>query len=402
MIAEFTVENFKSIRSRQTLSFEASASTFMHDEYCIDVKKGVRLLKIGIIYGANASGKSNVLHALDFFRKLICFQPDERNEPLGVTPFLLDDKSADEPTRMSLTFYIGSEKYVLTAVFDNVRFYEESLIVYSSARPASLYRRTYNAATDSSVVVFGEKLGLQKKSRQLIEGNTINNRSVPAAFSISNVESTRLNDVYDYFSRHIEDVIEPNLLLSPFIEKALSSDTDNSMKRFLLRFLKASDFNISGIEWNKGLPLRFIHTTESGEHSLPEGMESAGTLRFMGMSIVLQRLLEQDRFIIMDEIESSIHYELLSYFLKVFLINSERTSQLLVTTHDINLLNEDFIRRDVIWFTDKNRDGETILKRLPQLGLDSRVSPYNAYKQGKLVGLPFVGSAYLNLNEEMK
>ena len=83
----------------------------------------------------------------------------------------------------------------------------------------------------------------------------------------------------------------------------------------------------------------------------------------------------------------------------MFLVNSERESQLLVTTHDINLLNEDFIRRDEIWFTDKNEDGKTELKHLTNLGLSKRLSPYNAYKQGKLVDLPFVGSAYLNLND---
>ena len=97
----------------------------------------------------------------------------------------------------------------------------------------------------------------------------------------------------------------------------------------------------------------------------------------------------------MDEVETSIHYELLSYFIKLFLANSEGMSQLLVTTHDINLLNEDFIRRDSVWFTDKNKNGATSLKRLSALGLHKTMNPYNAYKQGKLVKLPFLGSIYL-------
>ncbi len=399
MIAEFSIKNFKSIRSEQRLSFEASADSFLSEESTIEVKEGVRLLKLGIIYGGNASGKSNVLHALDYFRLLVCFQPSDRNESLGVVPFLLDDDSAEKKTEMSMSFYIDKEKYVLTIEFDDKRIYKETLAVYLSMRPTELYSRRYNPDTDSSEISFSAKLGLLKKSQRLIEGNTINNRTVLAAFSVSNVESSRLNKVYDFFDKTLEPIIEPNLILSPFIHKTLEEDYDGSVKDFILKFLKASDFNISGIEWSRGLPVRFQHKTKGGVHFLPENMESSGTIRFMGMTIILQHLLDGNHFVIMDEVESSIHYELLSFFLKVFLVNSDHQSQLLVTTHDLNLLNEDFIRRDEIWFTDKNEDGETELKRLTSLGLSKRLSPYNAYKQGKIVDLPFVGSAYLNLND---
>ena len=399
MIAEFSIKNFKSIRSEQRLSFVASADNYLSEESTVEVKDGIRLLKLGIIYGANASGKSNVLHALDYFRTLVCFQPSERNEFLGVVPFMLDDESSKEKTEMSMTFYIDKEKYILTIEFDNNRIYKEILTVYLSSRPTELYTRRYNPDTDSSEISFTVKLGLLKKSQRLIEGNTINNRTVLAAFSVSNVESSRLNKVYDFFNKTLEPIIEPNLILSTFIHKTLEEDTDGSVKNFILRFLKASDFNISGIEWSRGLPVRFLHKTNCGIHTLPENMESTGTIRFMGMTIILEHLLGNNHFVIMDEVESSIHYELLSFFLKAFLVNSEKYSQLLVTTHDLNLLNEDFIRRDEIWFTDKNEDGETELKRLTSLGLNTRLSPYNAYKQGKLVDLPFVGSAYLNLND---
>ena len=399
MIAEFSIKNFKSIRSEQRLSFVASTDNYLSEESTVEVKDGVRLLKLGIIYGANASGKSNVLHALDYFRSLVCFQPSDRNESLGVIPFMLDDESAKERTEMSMTIYIDKEKYILSIEFDDSRIYKEGLTVYLSSRPTELYTRWYNPDTDSSEITFSAKLGLLKKSQRLIEGNTINNRTVLAAFSVSNVESSRLNKVYDFFNKTIEPIIEPNLILSPFIHKTLEEDKDGSVKSFILRFLKASDFNISGIEWSRGLPVRFLHKTNSGIHTLPENMESTGTIRFMGMTIILEHLLGNNHFVIMDEVESSIHYELLSFFLKAFLVNSEKYSQLLVTTHDLNLLNEDFIRRDEIWFTDKNEDGETELKRLTSLGLNTRLSPYNAYKQGKLVDLPFVGSAYLNLND---
>ena len=122
-------------------------------------------------------------------------------------------------------------------------------------------------------------------------------------------------------------------------------------------------------------------------------------MRFLGMAVILNFLLKTNRFVPIDEVETSIHYELLAYFIKVFLANSEGTSQMLLTTHDINLLNEDFIRRDTIWFTDKDECGETKIVRLSSMGLHKNLSPYNAYKQGKLVKLPFLGSQYINLND---
>ena len=214
------------------------------------------------------------------------------------------------------------------------------------------------------------------------------------------------------------------------VKNELRNDKDGKKKRFLLQLLKASDFNIVDMTLDeredsitpemettiKSAPIpeeakiemlrrgtikhddiMFMHTGEDGEYELHERLESAGTHRFLGMSIVLYYVLHENNFIPIDEIETSIHYELLAYFIKLFLANSEGSSQLLMTTHDINLLNEDFIRRDVVWFTDKSKEGATQVKRLSSLGLHKTMNPYNAYKQGKLVDLPFLGSIYLEI-----
>ena len=107
MIAEFRIENFFSIKSVQKISFEPSADTFMSDEYSYEVKEGIRLLKVGIIYGANASGKTNILNAIEFFKMLVLRMPKDRTEKTGVVPFMLDDTSRNETTKMSMVFYIN-------------------------------------------------------------------------------------------------------------------------------------------------------------------------------------------------------------------------------------------------------------------------------------------------------
>ena len=402
MIAEFRVSNFFSIRSEQSISFVATSDKFMTEEYCSRVIDEVRLLKIGVIYGANASGKSNVLKALSYYRRLMLRVPEDRNEPMKLVPFLLDEQSRNELCRMGMDFYINGVRHVLNIAFDDVRIYDETLMVYTTNRPTTLYRRIYNKEKDVTEISFSNKTKLAQKSQTIIEGNTVNNCSVIAAFGKSNVEASQLNAVYDFFSKHLSEQLTPDISLSDFTRNYLENDKDGSLKCFLVYMLKASDFNIDNVELRKmgATPeLLFKHKTDNGTFELPESYESRGTMRFMGMTTILKRLLFDSHFIAIDELETSIHYELLSYLIRVFIANSENTSQLLFTTHDINLLNEDFVRRDTVWFTDKNSEGETKIERLSSMGLHKTLSPYNAYKQGKLVDLPFLGSQYLDLKE---
>ena len=433
MIAEFKIRNFYSLRDEQTLSFIPTNDDTSRDIYTEEVADGVSLLKIGCIYGSNASGKTNILKALDFFTQFMINDDLNKGDEIGVVPFLLDDVSRQERTQFEMTFYLNREKYRLNLVLDNKVIYEETLQVYSSVQPTLLYKRTYNAEKDATDIVFGGKVGLVKKSREAIEGNTFNKRTVIAAFGKSNVEKSRLNLVYEFFSQRVAPIMYPNNSLMGFTKRRITKDRDGKLKKFILHFLKASDFNISDfaiheekvsitpemelmIKNTSGMPEKakeeilkkgtlrsdemfFVHHTSNGDKELGEELESRGTKRYMGLATILYDLLVHGVILPIDEIETSIHYELLSYFIKVFLVNSKRGGQLIVSTHDVNLLDEDYIRRDVIWFTDKNDCGETQLIRLSTLGLHKTLSVYNAYKQEKLVDLPFLDSIYMDMDE---
>ncbi|MBQ0063126.1 MAG: ATP-binding protein [Prevotella sp.] len=428
MIQEFQVQNFYSIRESQTINFLPNNDENMREQYVHEVAEGVKLLKIGIVYGSNASGKTTILNALSFFRSIMIEKPESKNDGMGYSPFLLDKHSEQEHSHMQMTFWINGEKYVLSITFDSKRIYEESLMVYTSVRPTTLYKRFYQPDTDHSEVLFSSKVGIDKISQRAITGNTTNNCTVMAAFRESNTITSKLNDVSYFFEHNMQALLTPRNSLLHNVRNELHNDHNGEKKQFLLRLLRASDFNIVDMTLNeredtitedielaiKSAPLSeeaklemlkrgtikyddivFLHTGEGGKYELNEQLESAGTHRFLGMSIVLYYVLHENNFIPIDEIETSIHYELLSYFIKLFLANSEGSSQILMTTHDINLLNEDFIRRDVVWFTDKSEVGATQIKRLSSLGLHKTMNAYNAYKQGKLVDLPFLGSVYL-------
>ena len=421
------------MRDEQTLSFIPTNDDTSRDIYTEEVADGVSLLKIGFIYGSNASGKTNILKALDFFSQFMVNDGLNKGDEIGVVPFLLDDVSDKERTQFEMSFYLNREKYKLNLVLDNKVIYEETLQVYSSVQPTLLYKRTYNPEKDATDIVFGGKVGLVKKSREAIEGNTFNKRTVIAAFGMSNVEKSRLNLVYDFFSQKIAPIMYPQSSLMGFTKRRITRDRDGRLKRFILHFLKASDFNISDIAIHEeevsitpemelvikntsAMPEKakeeilkkgtlhsdemfFVHHTSNGDKELDEELESRGTKRYMGLATILYDLLVHGVILPIDEIETSIQYELLSYFIKVFLVNSKRGGQLIVSTHDINLLDEDYIRRDVIWFTDKNDCGETQLIRLSTLGLHKTLSVYNAYRQEKLVNLPFLDSIYMDMDE---
>lgn len=433
MIAEFKIRNFYSLRDEQTLSFIPTNDNTSRDFYTEEVADGVSLLKIGCVYGSNASGKTNILKALDFFAGFMISDNLNKGDEIGVVPFLLDDVSDKERTSFEMTFYLNRERYKLNLVLDNKVIYEETLQVYASVQPTLLYKRTYNAETASTGIVFGGKIGLVKKSREAIIANTINNRTVIAAFGVSNVEKSRLNLVYEFFLQRIAPIMYPQSNMMSFTKRRLAKSKDGRLKKFILHFLKASDFNISDISIHdeevvitpememaiKNAPampenakeevlkrgtmhtdeMFFVHHTSNGDKELDEELESRGTKRYMGLATVLYDLLVQGVILPVDEVETSIHYELLSFFIKVFLVNSKRGGQLIIATHDINLLDEDYIRRDVIWFTDKNDCGETQLIRLSTLGLHKTLSVYNAYRQEKLVNLPFLDSIYIDMDE---
>ncbi len=406
MIQEFQVSNFYSIRDPQTISFIPATDNRTLSDYTYQVRPGFKLLKLGIVYGSNASGKTTILKALDFFRALMVNRPSDKKSGIDYMPFMLDQTSREELTKMKMVFYINEVKYILTVEFSPKCIFSEELVVYLTSRPTLLYNRTYSTATNHTKIVFGSKAGVSRKSQKAIEGATINNCSVLAAVGQSNIEDSMLTKVSDYFSTQMLEMITPRLDILSYVKKVIKNDEEGKIKRFVLQILRASDFNITDLKLDEGnglVPtddLIFQHRGPNGNFELPEMVESAGTKRFLGMGIILSDLLTRNCFMSIDEIENSIHYELLSYFIKMFIANSEGSSQLLMTTHDLNLLDEDFVRRDVVWFADKDSDGVTSIKRLSNLGLHKTLSPYNAYRQGKLVPLPFLESIYLPLQSD--
>ena len=140
MILEFKFRNFRSAKDWQVLSFEASSDKVAEEYYCTTIND-TKVLKLGILYGANASGKTNVLLALDFFRRMAISPKINKTQSTQFIPFLLDDAMKRESGVFELTFFVGDVKHIYTIEVDNSAVLKETLKYYPGKQPAEVFSR---------------------------------------------------------------------------------------------------------------------------------------------------------------------------------------------------------------------------------------------------------------------
>lgn len=427
MIHEFRVSNFLSFKEEQMLSFEATSDKTFEDIYCVRKKANLRLLKLGMIYGANASGKSNLLKAIDYLRQLAINRPEDKTAPIDLPQFAFDPAYKERPTTFYLSFFIGHIRYIYSLQLNKDVILEERLTFYPGTQPAVAFERVYDKEENKALIDFGDKLDLDAKEKLILEGAAFKNSTVLAAYNKANVSATVLTDVLTWFQDYLQQMISPendltvrattlvqkeqaakSLVLDAFQSagldiKDIKVEKDRKAETIVVKtvstsreeYQKIADNYLSGqvyLHFNK---ITFIHETSLGKFELPIKAESAGTQRYYGLACLLYHFREKNNVVLIDELESSVHFELVNHFLRTFLVNTSE-AQLIFTTHDIQILAEDFLRRDVVWFTEKQEDGSTELFAYTDVKLHKNISPFNAYRIGKLGAKPELGEIYMD------
>jgi len=434
MIINFSVQNFGSIKDKQTLSFEADRAQHLEDYFIIPSINGLRLLKLGLIYGANASGKTSILKALDFLRDLVLEPEDKKTSELNFNPFLFDQTTPRLPSILSIEFIQNETKYFYEIEFNKKAILKEELTNYNPSK-ASVFKRTTDIEKQFSEIKFGSKISIDKSFKKTLESNTLWNNSVLGGFLKTNIQCKELKDATDWFSNYLKPIIHTKTELESYVTSEIESSEIN--KKDVITILKKADFNISDIIINKkekdipngiiysveyeikasgekvevlknkstitSLDIELEHTVNKNKYNLPFELESQGTQRYYGIAGLLSLLIRGSISIPIDELESSLHPDLFTHFLLSFLMNSKK-SQLIATTHNREILNnKDIFRNDTIWFTNKNENCATELYSLSDF--DSSIirdtsNVYNAYKIGKLGGVPNLGDYFIDLNHE--
>ena len=400
MIVNFSIQNFGSIKDKQTLSFEADASEHLEDTYVVRAA-GKRLLKLALIYGANASGKTTVLKALDFLGDLVVNPKEKKTDILDFSPYLFDANTPEQPTELTIEFVQEEVCYEYGVTFTRQAVISEAL--YRDAPEKKLvYKRTTDIEEQLTKINFGDPIALDKSAQQVLELNTLWNNTVLGGFLKTNINLEEFRQVADWFWNNLKPMVAPQTRLGRYVTDKI--DEKKITKEEVLAILKKADFNISDIiiERRKETRIDRIkifskHTVNNKSYILPMEQESEGTKRFYGFAGLLALLIKTPTIFLIDELESSLHPDLYTHFLLSFLQNA-RQSQLIATTHNRELLAEkDIFRNDVIWFTDKGRDCATELYSLADFDTSAIKNVLNAYKIGKFSGVPRLSDTFIDV-----
>lgn len=425
MIRDFWVRNYLSIRDQQELSFVAKAPA---SELVVEISKGVFLYKLGILYGSNASGKSNMLLALnEIFHILVSQKTDAKQKIEGYVPFAL---TKDEPTKMHVSFYANDIRYDYDVIFDGERIINEVLSYYPNGFKALFYKRSFVADNVQAEINFGRSLKLLPRTKDSIRENTLNNHSVlsvcrKAALKEDIEPFTKL---HNYIMNNYHDVDgDTDSGLADILTNAFK---DKRKYKFFTQMLTKADLNIMEyrpIIKDRVIPLEyrerilkenipermkevllrptddtisFLNHSNNGNFEIPIELQSKGTQKYICILDALYDMVTANHVYYLDELGEDLHYDLLFYYLSVFVFNSDK-SQLIITSQETTLLLQDLINenRGVVWFVDKNHDtASSEYSRGDSFGLHKNLSLYNSYRIGRLGAKPELGSIFIDLD----
>ncbi|EHQ5310339.1 ATP-binding protein [Campylobacter jejuni] len=416
MLIEFRVENFLSIQDEQVLSMVASSDNTFLTSHTNNDKK-LKLLKSSVLYGANASGKSNIIKALAIMKKIVISSANgQRGDKLPITPFLLGNED-DKPTKFEIIFIQNDTKYQYGFILNSEKILEEWLLIFGeSNRAQKWFERIYNEKEEKYNYSFGTKfLG----SKQLWAENTRDNALfLSVAIQLNNEQ---LKPVFDFFLKYIRVTCTDSWNDG----QEVTIDILRQDKQKIISYLKRADLDIEDIvveetelnktnlmqenilqeikqmiqaDLEKGAKLtqtniHTIHTNQQGELVTfdMETSESQGTRKFFGLIGPWIEALEQGYTIVVDELNTHLHPLMTKFLVNLFHNEdlNKSNAQLIFTTHDTSILNQDVFRRDQIWFCEKQNKATKLYPLSDFKVRKDKTNLENDYLLGRFGALPY-------------
>ena len=387
MLIQFTIENHRSIKESAVISFAASKDKSL--ESCLihpDEKR--TLLPVLAVYGANAAGKSNVLHALMTMKDMIVGSSSKlsKGQKLPWEPFAGNNR----PTSFEIMYIYNQVRYVYGFSFDAKKIYTEYLYHWPNGREALIFSR------ENGVYEFRENINKQTT----LSNRTLDNKLYLVSSNDWNLPQTE--NAYKWFLEKLTGISELPAASSETVAEIVRSDESKAriLKEMLLADLGISDVSIKTIAGKKDETVittthRVIDEEGNIDHfQLLMDQESAGTQRFFSRIGGWLQALENGSLLVVDEIERSMHPLLTRRLIEMVQDSSINTSgaQLLFTTHDALLLDLNLMRRDQIWFAEKNNQScATELYSLASFSPRKGENVRKGYLQGRFGAIPFIG-----------
>ena len=415
MLIEFRVKNFRSLRGEQALSLVASKDKTLlaSNTQETGIKAAPTLLRSAVVYGANASGKSNLIKALQYMRGVVTesatvIQP---GQTFSVQPFRLDAGSADKPTEFEITFIVDHVRYQYGFAMTSQRIVSEHLLVYKAFKPQRWFERHFDTETGKEVFEFGSGL---KGPKNVWEGATRAN-SLFLSMAVQ-LNSEQLRPVFDWFANRLVIFNEASPLAPQLSMQMLKLD---GKRKEICDFLKAADISIADIDLvtrkivghgikidlatgnreagpveNEVNELKFHHVTENGKAVFDLNDESSGTRNLLFLTGPVLDILNKGLTLVIDELDTSLHTLLVRELVRLFHRPEVNTggAQLIFTTHDTSLLDAyGLFRRDQVWFVEKKKDQSSGLYSLVEFSPRKNEALERGYLQGRYGSVPLLG-----------
>lgn len=385
MLIQFTIENHRSIKSSAVVSFTASKDKSL-EAYLLHLDTKKALLPAIAIYGANAAGKSNVLHAMMTMREMVTGDAAKvsKGQKLPWEPF----GGNTEPTFFELAFIYHGVRYVYGFSFDEKKIYSEYLYHWPNGREALIFSR------ENGVYEFRENVNEQIT----LSNRTPDNKLYLVSSNDWNLPQTE--NAYKWFLEKLTFLMEEEPTASETVAQIVSGD---DKKARILKELMLADLGITDVTVRNSsgkMPVittthRIIHEDGIMEYfQLLMDHESAGTQHFFARIGGWLQALENGALLVVDEIEDSLHPLLTKRLVEMVQDKSINTkgAQLLFTTHEAMLLDLSFFRRDQIWFAEKNeKTCATELYSLASFSPRKGENVRKGYLQGRFGAIPFIG-----------
>lgn len=413
MLLEFRVSNFRSIRDEQVLSLVASGTD---RELCdsnvikTSIKSVPNALRSVVIYGANGSGKSTVLAALNYMRGVVAesatlFQP---GTVFNVQRFKLDKAFEYSPTQFEISFIFQGIRYQYAFAMTQQRITSESLLVYRTAKPTQWFNRQIDSNGESYRYEFSDHL---KGTRKLWQDSTRSNALFLS--TAAQLNSELLGPIFQYITGSLVYVPAGATFSHDWTTSMLATEDGRKQVK---AFLADADISIADIQTvtrknirneirmqegqlTQGTPLEidvvmpiFRHVTANGAADLEFHEESDGTQHLYGLIAPILMVLANGHALLIDELSGSLHTLLVRRLIALFhsKTTNPRGAQLIFTTHDTTLLDRDLFRRDQIWLVEKNTaDEATKLFPLSDFSARKQEAWQRGYLDGRYGSVPF-------------
>jgi uncharacterized protein len=394
MLVEFSVTNFQSIREKQTLSLAAGPGSESLNTNTFDSGQPncPRLLRSVVIYGPNGAGKSNFLKAFQFVQWFIANSATatQEGQKIPVIPFKFDKVYKNSPTEFEIIFIQDNVRYQYGFSVNETRVVREWLLAYPHGKNQQWFERTFDEPTNEYQWFFGSKFKGEKNLwKSLTRSNTL---FLSAAVQLN---SEQLKPIFQWLATKLI-VVVGNVTLNPLLTIELFKHEKDKEK--LNRFIKAADINIERFELKGEAPqVRVLawHKMTDSQEPVPLNLEeeSAGTIKLFSQAGGLLKALGEGATLVFDEMDNSLHPLIVRFLVGLFHDNdiNKLNAQLLLTTHDTSLLDDNIFRRDQVWFIEKDQNSSSRLYSLLDFSPRKDEALEKGYLKGRYGALPFVG-----------